>query len=157
MSALYKRGKAEISGNLTPMIDMTFLLIVFFVLVSRIVSSENVEMRLPELKDPTTEKLAAENRVVINVIPGVSGGIDGYRMGSRNFAGDPAGLQAMGEQLTALYQANPAINVNLRADRRTHFEFVEPVMQMISTAARQANAAGNATAARVNLVVSTQD
>ena len=155
MSALYKRGTAQISGNLTPMIDMTFLLIVFFVLVSRIVSSESVEMRLPEPKNPETETLAEENRVVINVLPGPGGDIEGYRLGGRDYPGDMTGLQAMTAQLTELYRANPAINVNLRADRRTHYEKVEPVMQMISDAARAANSAAGA--ARVNLVVATEN
>lgn len=162
MSALYKRGTAQISGNLTPMIDMTFLLIVFFVLVSRIVSSENVDLRLPEPINPETITLAEENRIVINIKPAESGGaILGYRMGGRDFPPDAAGLQSMTEQLTELYRSNPAINVNLRADRRTHYELVEPVMQMISDAARQAHAsiegAPAGTAARVNLVVATEN
>jgi biopolymer transport protein ExbD len=42
VSLIYRRGPAQISANLTPMIDVTFLLIVFFVLVSQIVEVENV-------------------------------------------------------------------------------------------------------------------
>ena len=44
MSTVYRRGPAAIEANLTPMIDMTFLLIVFFVLVSQISELEVVEM-----------------------------------------------------------------------------------------------------------------
>ncbi len=47
MSAVFKRGNAEVRANLTPMIDVTFLLIVVFVLVSEIVEAESVEMKLP--------------------------------------------------------------------------------------------------------------
>ena len=47
MSSVFKRGNAKIEANLTPMIDVTFLLIVFFVLVSQIVEVENVPMSLP--------------------------------------------------------------------------------------------------------------
>ncbi len=155
MSVLYKRGKARIVGNLTPMIDMVFLLIVFFVLVSRIVNSEAAKMDLPQPRNAETYTLADENRVVINILPGVAGGIDGYRMAGRDYADSPAGLQAMSAELTNLYRANAAISVNLRADRRTHYEHVEEVMQMIADAAREAdNAIG---AARVNLVVAKDD
>ena len=51
MSRIHKRGTAELHANLTPMIDVTFLLIVFFVLVSQIVEVENVELKLPELEE----------------------------------------------------------------------------------------------------------
>ena len=55
VSKIHKRGTAELHANLTPMIDVVFLLIVFFVLVSQIVEVENVEMRLPELVEPATQ------------------------------------------------------------------------------------------------------
>ena len=41
------RDRPPVAANLTPMIDVTFLLIVFFVVVSQIVEVENVEMELP--------------------------------------------------------------------------------------------------------------
>ena len=75
MSTIYKRGNAEISANLTPMIDVTFLLIVFFVLVSQIVEVENVEMELPKPTEPLTEKLGEEQRAVINVVPEEGSGL----------------------------------------------------------------------------------
>ncbi len=64
MSKIHKRGTVGVHANLTPMIDVTFLLIVFFVLVSQIVEVENVELRLPELGDPVTELPGEEQRSV---------------------------------------------------------------------------------------------
>ena len=56
MPRIHKRGPAEIHANLTPMIDVTFLLIVFFVLVSQIVEVENVEIESARARvDPVTE------------------------------------------------------------------------------------------------------
>ena len=150
MSAIFKRGNAVIYGNLTPMIDMTFLLIVFFVLVSRIVDRERVEMNLPQPKQAAAVKAGEESRVVVNVMPGSSGGINGYRVGGTSFGPDPAGVNAMTAHLTRLFQLNPAIHVNIRADRATQYEHVEPVMQAVSLAAR---ATGNAMPGRVNLMV----
>jgi len=63
-------------------------------------------------------------------------------------------LGEMTGHLAALYRANPRLNVNVRADRATQYEFVEPVMQAVSAAARRAVAAGVPSVnPRVNLVV----
>lgn len=140
-----------IQGNLTPMIDMIFLLIVFFVLVSRIVDRERVEMNLPLPAHAATVRPGEEQRVIINVMPGIGGGIEGYRIGGTQFAADRAGLSAMTLYIATLFRTNPLINLNIRADRRTHYEHVEPALAAVSAAARTAGA--SATAARVNLVV----
>ena len=77
MSAIHRKGLARIEANLTPMIDMTFLLIVFFVLVSRIVDLESADMDLPHPRDPASEPASEENRAVLNVMPGPLGGTSG--------------------------------------------------------------------------------
>jgi biopolymer transport protein ExbD len=151
MSVLYKHGNADVRGNFTPMIDMVFLLIVFFVLVSRIVDVESVEMNLPQPKDAVTVPLPEDKRVIVNVRPDSGGRAKAYRVGGRDFEPNADGVAAMTAHLAALYRANPAINVNIRADRMTHYEFVEPAMSAVAAAARQADSP--AAAARVNLVV----
>jgi len=133
------------------MIDVTFLLIVFFVLVSQIVEVENVDMELPAPVEPASELPGDQQRVVINVLPGPRGEARGYRMGNRSFAADGAGLDQLAAQLAAIYRDNPAVGVNLRADRSTHYRFVEPVFRAISTAARLSGR--DDVAGRVNLVV----
>lgn len=149
MSVVHQRGNARISGNLTPMIDMIFLLIVFFVLVSRIVDRERVEMNLPQPKHAATERAAEEQRVVINVLPGAPGEVKGYRVGGTPFEPGSSGLMALTQHVASLYRTNPHINVNVRADRSAPYEHVEPVIEALSRAARMAGAP----AARVNLVV----
>ena len=93
MSATFKRGVTSIEANLTPLIDVTFLLIVFFVLVSQIVEVENVDMDLPRPRDAATVLAGDEQRAVINVVPSnvEVGGVVGYRIGTRLFSPDPAG------------------------------------------------------------------
>ena len=151
MSAVFRRGPATIEANLTPLIDVTFLLIVFFVLVSQIVEVENVPMSLPEPTDPVSQRPGEEQRAVINVIPVANGEIGGYRLGGGVFPAEAAGLEAMTGRLAGLLRANPRLSVNLRADRSTRYEHVEPVLQAISTAA--ARAGDTPITARVNLVV----
>ncbi|MHC5002633.1 MAG: ExbD/TolR family protein [Planctomycetota bacterium] len=151
MSLIFKRGSADIEANLTPMIDVTFLLIVFFVLVSQIVEVESVPMSLPEPVDPLTERLGEEQRAVINVVPSAGGDVFGYRLGTRAHAASPAGLAGLRDQLMRLFAANPRLAVNLRADRETEYRHVQPVMDVISEAAR--SVPGIQVQPRVNLVV----
>jgi biopolymer transport protein ExbD len=151
MSIAFRKGNADIQGNLTPMIDMAFLLIVFFVLVSRIVDRDRVDMDLPSPTESATERASEDRRVVINVLPGEGGKADGYRVGGVEFSSSAAGVASMTQHLAGLFAANPQIHVNVRADRATHYQFVEPVMNAVSAGARRAgNAPG---AARVNLMV----
>ncbi len=152
MSAIYKRQNAELSANLTPMIDVTFLLIVFFILVSQIVEVESVEMNLPEPSDPFTEKLGEEQRAVINVVPvRGSGRIEGYRIGTHLFAPSPEGLETMTEYLRSLYETNPNLAINLRSDQNTDYQYVEPAMQAVSIAAARVESVS--VTAVINLVV----
>ena len=148
MSIVFPKGKAEIEANLTPMIDVTFLLIVFFVLVSQIVDLESVEMELPRPADPATELATDENRSVLNVLPGQEGLSNGYIFGNRLYATDTAGITSLTAAIARVYETNPAIYLNLRADRSTDYRWVEPVLRAVSGAARAAG-----TTPRINLVV----
>ncbi|HRP63701.1 MAG TPA: biopolymer transporter ExbD [Phycisphaerales bacterium] len=155
MSAIFKRGNAEIEANMTPMIDVAFLLIVFFVLVSQIVETENVQMQLPQPREAMTDRPGDESRAVVNLVPAAGGRIAAYRLGAREFSPDAEGLAALSDRLAELYASNPSLAVNLRADRATHYEWIDPVMQAITAAASRR--AGEASRIRLNLVVSRED
>ena len=133
------------------MIDVTFLLIVFFVLVSQIVEVENADLDLPRPQDPASVLLGEQARIVINVLPGSGGDVSGYRMGTRRYVADTAGLHALALSLSTLFRENPALGVNLRADRHTDYRWVEPVFQAVSAAARLSGR--DDVRGRVNLVV----
>ncbi|MHC4447313.1 MAG: ExbD/TolR family protein [Planctomycetota bacterium] len=155
MSAVYKRGRAKIEANLTPMIDVTFLLIVFFVLVSQIVEVENVPLELPTPVDPATMPPGEEQRAVINVLPAPAGRSSGYKLGGHTFPASGAGVEALAGHLVNLYRANPALRINLRADRATSYESVHPVLEGVSRAAARAGVPG--LVPRVQLVVVKED
>jgi len=150
VASIHERGPARIEANLTPMIDVTFLLIIFFVLVSQIVEVENVDLALPELIEPATDLPGDSARAVINVVPGPAGRAAEYRLGSRSFPVGDAGAKALADHLTTLLEASPGLHVNLRADRATHYEWVEPVLGAIASAGRRGS---DRPTARVNLVV----
>ncbi|MCA9296983.1 MAG: biopolymer transporter ExbD [Phycisphaerales bacterium] len=132
------------------MIDVTFLLIVFFVLVSQIVEVENVSMQLPEPLNPASERMADESRAVINLVPDVDGMLTSYKLGGNTFSPDDDGRLGLRANLIALYKGKPSLRVNLRADRRTEYQYIEPVLQAVSDAAANA---GRNIVPRINLVV----
>jgi biopolymer transport protein ExbD len=135
-----RRAPAAIEANLTPLIDMSFLLVVFFVLVSRITSSEIVPMNLPAPKDPLSTEPGDEPRAVLNVIAG-DDDRDVYQLGNTLFNGDEDGVQLLRERFAALYRATPTMLVNLRADRAAQYDRVAPAMRAIALGAADASAA----------------
>ena len=146
--------RVGIEPNLTSLIDVTFLLIVFFVLVSRLNEIEHLDLDLPNPRDAATLLLESQRQAIINVLPAEGGQIAGYRVGVVDFAPDQRGLDAMTSHLAGLYQLNPSLDVNVRADRMTNYEHVEPVMRAISTAAR--SVPGVHGVAHVNLAVTKE-
>ena len=153
MSRIYQRGAARIEANLTPMIDMTFLLVVFFVLVSTISEVESVEMQLPEPNPTASTPPTDELRTVINIIPDAQGEATGYRLNGLDLPLDSAGVSEMKQRITELYVTNPELQINLRADRRTQHQYIAPVLKTVTEAA---TLAGGNSPARVNLVVVTE-
>jgi len=151
MRRLHSRGNSDITANLTSLIDVTFLLIVFFVLVSRIVEEESIELDLPRPVDAASARAGKEQQVVINVVPGADGMARGYHMGGTDYPPGDAGRAAITDRLASLYLANPALSINLRADRSTHYAHVQPVLDAVSGATDRAAAAG--ARPRVHLVV----
>ena len=150
MTSIHQRGHAEIEANLTPMIDMTFLLIVFFILISQITEIENIEMELPQPKPAASSPPPEETRSVINIIPDAEGKAVGYKLGTVTYSIEPGGAAALRDELVKMYGANPELRINLRADRRTEQRWVDPILEAIRTAA---STAGGGADARVNLVV----
>jgi len=149
-----RRGPAEVRANMTPMIDVTFLLIVFFVLVSQIVESESVDMELPRLVEPATLPPGEDQRLVVNIVPGPAGSVLEYRVGALAFAPGAQATQQLERHLTPLLAAQPTLRINLRADARTQYRHVHPVVEAVSgAAALAAESSGKAVTPRLQLVI----
>ncbi|MFO0828175.1 MAG: biopolymer transporter ExbD [Phycisphaerales bacterium] len=127
----------SLGTNLTSLIDLSFLLVVFFVLVAHISSVERVPLRPPTPRDPASELPGDEPRVVLNIL--ASSDAEAFALGTDRFRDDVGGLAAMRTRLAELYRANPQVRVNLRADRAARYDRVEPAMRMISAAAAEAS------------------
>lgn len=132
------RAPVSLGATLTPLIDMSFLLVTFFVLVAHVSATERVSLRPPSPPDPASSKPGEEARVVLNVLATEG---DAYALGAERFRDDLGGLSALRTRLAELYLANPSVRVNLRADRAARYDRVEPAMRMISAAAAEASLA----------------
>jgi len=132
-SRVYQRGATGVNANMTPMIDVVFLLIIFFMLVSQIQRARLVDLTLPEIADAKTDEPARESVVVINVVPQDREGAP-YRLGTLDFDNDRAGLDGLVRQLVRERERDPQSIVIVRADRTETYERVHPVLQAVSDA-----------------------
>ncbi len=133
---------------MTPLIDVTFLLIIFFMLVNDIIAEQDVQLLLPQLDNPQVVKLDQPDRLVINVIPDhhtsisqrlglanplrVSGNAQWIQIGLQRFAVNQP--EALTDFLIQAKAATPGLQIVLRADAAVKYQFVEPVMQAIADA-----------------------
>ena len=104
--------------DLTPMIDIVFLLIVFFMTVANMITQEKVEIEMP----------VSEN----SVIPEEFGGrttITITRDGTLYSGPLQTDLQSLTDILVREMEANPKIKVYVRADQFTEHQYVNDVMQ----------------------------
>jgi len=139
-SSVYKRGTGrgfgDVAFNMTPLIDCTLLLIVFFILTSQIASSSLAVMQLSNPRRSTAvPRRSFEDRVVINVICAEQAGrssqpyrashyeIDGVRLGLDQ-------LDRIGREIRRRRRLSGSADftVEIRADRRVAYEDVWPLM-----------------------------
>lgn len=144
MSKVFKRGPAVASMNMTPMIDVTFQLIIFFMLVNNIIGEEAVEMIVPKLDDPKTYEMGEKDRVTVNVAPqsydaarkvgdlNIPGEAASVKVGLMNYGLDE--MEAVTEALRQAKAQNEKVEVLLRADSGLYYDEVQPVMQAITSA-----------------------
>jgi len=68
-SQVTKRGPVKPSLNITPLIDVVFLLIVFFMLVQKIQQDDMPPLQLPDIEETLAAEVKSENKLVVNIIP----------------------------------------------------------------------------------------
>lgn len=65
---VFDAKRTDISFNMTPMIDCTFQLIIFFILAGNFASLDNVRLEVPTLHESVAQELGSKN-AVINIPP----------------------------------------------------------------------------------------
>ena len=124
----------RIGFNMTPMIDVVFLLIIFFMLVSNFASAENVPMELPKPFKSQAKQVKLRDRVIINCQISESDPVQSvwYRVGPN----PPESPRQISARLARAKKAAAAEGRELiaviRADRRLRFADVRVAMEMVS-------------------------
>ncbi len=159
-SKVHKPGAAKPNMNMTPLIDVTFQIIIFFMLINNIVSEQSVQMIVPNLDEPETRKIEEMKKVVINVAPvehvlpqqytikqrkdspllgpdreeagALKIGMNEYRLKGPASVTMGEALQGIQSDLERYLAADPEIEVELRADCALYYEQVQLVMAAIS-------------------------
>lgn len=133
---LRRRNRSTASAlvfNATPMVDVIFLLTIFFMLISRFASEEQIRMQLPKPDGSQAAVTRIPERVVINCRP--SELTDSAMPSVRYSIGpnQPEPLDVIADRLIAMKRAAPNVKVIVRADRRLHYEDVRAIMRVIAS------------------------
>ena len=112
--------RGSVGFNMTPMIDVVFLLIIFFILASHFQRQETqLQLALPAAETGEAPEGYDARRLLINVLP------DGQiLLGS--VATRTEELQPLIEH--ASRQAGGTLQVRIRGDRTVDYGFIEPVL-----------------------------
>lgn len=143
-------GAGEVTLNMVPMVDVAFLMILFFILTSQVASSTFAAMELAGPKSSIAKKLEdkAPNRVVVNVVckvnpsdkkadPALSSDAKEYTVNGtpyklEDFEGILREINA--RKNAALKDGRKDFYVEIRADKRVAYRYVEPIMRAAAKA-----------------------
>ena len=121
--AMWTPDEQEAEFELTPMIDVVFLLIAFFMTLISFISSELIELELPEAEQSTIPEEPGERQYVsINAA------------GDLFFGASPITQEALILRLKQLKEDVPTLKVFLRADGLTTHRHVNQVMEATAKA-----------------------
>jgi len=115
-------------ADLTPMVDVVFLLIVFFVLVSQLTRTERTPIELPELPGELLSSAPVRERVVVHVEE------NAMRIGQTRLPFSAEARADLADLLQALHAQNPDAPVILRAPREAPYSRVATALAAIRDA-----------------------
>lgn len=126
MSALYRVRRTAVGFNMTPMIDVVFLLIIFFLVSNHLAQREQ---RLPvELPSAVAgQRQTSEGAVRMTISVQADGRIwqDGQWLSRSQLL----------ERLTAHpARSDGSVELRIRCDRATHYREVEPILRQAAQA-----------------------
>ncbi|MEX0876415.1 MAG: biopolymer transporter ExbD [Phycisphaerales bacterium] len=103
--------------NVTPMIDVVMVLIVFYLLVGQLALDRRAAINLPQ-----TRTGAEDSQQTDPIVVGVT--LDG----TSTLNGRPIDPDRLGNQITGMLSAAPGTPIRVRADRRAPYSAVRPVL-----------------------------
>ncbi len=119
MTRARKRPLDEVSFQITPMIDMTFLLLIFFMVTQKITEQQlNVPVKLPVALSAAPPQKT--ERDIVNI-----DGEGNYYIGDQ-----PATAEDVRAHLTIKFEDFPPLQIYLRADKNTPAKKIREVVDM---------------------------
>ena len=123
------RNKVRWNFNITPLVDIAFQLIVFFMVVSQVVSAHNEPLSVPDPDRSKAQQRPAQQYTVINLFAGPAGTVGKIKINATVLADMPA----LADMLMRHYQqSNGQIKLLVRADRQIHYGHIREVLETIS-------------------------
>ena len=117
-------GVEELALELTPMIDVVFLLLIFFMVATTFLDPEReIDIDLPQA-DAAQVKQSESDELVINV----------FRDGRVSLGGRELADEALRAELVRAARREPKPTVTIRGDRQAHHEAIVRVMDACSVA-----------------------
>ncbi|MGE9293754.1 MAG: ExbD/TolR family protein [Puniceicoccales bacterium] len=116
--------RAEEEFQMAPMIDMVFLLLVFFMCVSTLAQAEkNVQLELPESEESDVpDDLSDRGTVSVDA------------KGQPYLGAEAVSLEQMKDAITASLQENPRLRILVRADQAAQYGDIKKVLKACSEA-----------------------
>ncbi len=126
-------SRKSVAFNMTPMIDIVFQLIIFFLVSSHLAQTQNqYELDLPTAKggESSNEEDDKSPRLIINVIPPQPQSNE-YQI---LLAGEPVDLSQLKQKLLYERKTRPQLEIRIRASQATPYRFIEPILQTCAKA-----------------------
>jgi biopolymer transport protein ExbD len=122
--------------NLTALIDVVILLILFFVLVAKFGRYPTLPLTLPRVDERHGELQDPGMKPTVDVVPrGRVVDLGGsYRLGGQTFAETSAGLAGLTSALGEIRREQPDVEVYIRAERTEPYVRVHPVIAAVGAA-----------------------
>jgi biopolymer transport protein ExbD len=132
-----KKGRRiAIRIDMTPMVDIAFLLLTFFMLTTSMQKPQTMEINLPPSE--TSVEVAQSNLVTIRVVPEEKDTIAiywniGIDKPKRIEASDrEAEIVALGKLLKNQLQANPRMITLIKVDKKAHYDDMVDIMDQLN-------------------------
>jgi biopolymer transport protein ExbD len=117
-------SRGSVGFNMTPMIDVVFLLIIFFLVSSHLARQETqLDLELPEARSGQRAQEDEVRRVVVNVLP------EPRPEGRIQVGGELMDADRLAELVRLESQkAAGRLEVRIRTDRRVPYGAIEPIL-----------------------------
>ena len=116
-----KRPRPNVAINISPLVDVVFLLVIFFAVSTTFLETAGLKLELPE-----STSTARQESKQLTVFLGADGGL--------SFEGEPIEPETLSERLSSELEARESKRVALRADAGSRHGDVVAVMDLIQGA-----------------------